>query len=118
MYGHDRGLLDTRRLVLKRAGFKVCISANVAEVEQVIGTENPDLLILCHSVPLEDCEHIFTISRRIRPQMARLVLTAFRTSCPEELAEEVMNSQDGPAALVKSVTKVLDRTFALRRRQH
>ena len=109
MYGRDFCVLDTRRMVLENAGFKVVISQSASEARGMMMSESPALFILCHSLRFEDCEHILRDSHQLRPEMVNLVLTASRPSCPEELAEEVLCCQAGPAALIRTVSKVLHR---------
>jgi hypothetical protein len=48
------------------------------------------------------------MARIICPNMAHLVLTAFGVSCPEEAAEAVFNTFEGPSALIGAVKDVLN----------
>lgn len=106
MYGRDACLLDTRHLVLEKAGFTVYLAHSAAEARNMIVSESPALFILCHSLKLEECEHMLVASHQLRPEMIHMVLTAFQPSCPEELAEQVLNIHNGPKSLISAVTKV------------
>jgi len=105
-------------MVLEMAGFRVLISQSASEAQGLIVSESPELFILCHSLKSEECEHVLKASHQLRPEMSNLVLTAFRPSCPEELAEEVLSYQAGPAALIRTVAKLLHQREALERVQH
>ena len=50
IYGHDRILLQTRELILRGAGFDVCVTDVLGEAQKFLATRPVDLLILCHSV--------------------------------------------------------------------
>jgi DNA-binding NtrC family response regulator len=74
IFGHDAILLETRRLILKGAGFQVRIATEATEALQVLVREPIDLFILCQSLPLNECVPILKTAHTLRPDMENLVL--------------------------------------------
>lgn len=50
LYGHYPTLLQTRRWILEKAGFRVWIATQFAELENILTTRPIDLLILSHTL--------------------------------------------------------------------
>ncbi len=61
LYGNDDYLLETRQLVLERVGFIRTVSSFLA-LHEIISTRNIDILILCHSLSREECEHALAVA--------------------------------------------------------
>src|SRR3954452_11632010 len=72
--GRDRPLLFTRNRVLEEAGYSVTPATTAAEtVERFFGGDF-DLVILCHSIPLEERERIAQLVRMHSPSTPVLLL--------------------------------------------
>ena len=56
IFGHDSVLLETRSLVLLHSGFDVTVSLDLQKTADLLATRSFDLFILCHSLPVKDCE--------------------------------------------------------------
>jgi len=52
--GRDRPLLFTRNRVLEEAGYNVTAATTSAETVERFFTGDFDLVILCHSIPIEE----------------------------------------------------------------
>jgi CheY-like chemotaxis protein len=74
IFGYDAILLETRQLVLKKAGFQVWIATKATEAVQILVEEPIDLFILCQSLPLDECVPILKTAHTLRPDMENLVL--------------------------------------------
>lgn len=107
VYGVDALLLETRRLVLARAGFQVCIATTLAEVEGIINIEPIDLLILCHTLSSEECSGALRVSHAMGPKIKTLVLQAQAPTCPAARQEDVFDIFSGPRALVTTAEQIL-----------
>jgi hypothetical protein len=59
--GRDRPLLYTRNRVLEEAGYIVTATSTAAETVEKFFAGDFDLVILCHSIPLEERERIATL---------------------------------------------------------
>jgi DNA-binding response OmpR family regulator len=53
IYGRDPSLLETRKWIFERAGYRVSAEADLATAEAILATEGPDLYILCHTLSTE-----------------------------------------------------------------
>ncbi|MGI4828914.1 MAG: hypothetical protein ACRYFU_12100, partial [Janthinobacterium lividum] len=76
VYGRDPSLLDTRRWVLERAGYRVLTAQTLAEARHLAATEPVSVLLLCHGLSAQDCEDALAVADIIRPEMRRLLITA------------------------------------------
>ena len=74
IFGHDAVLLETRQLILKKAGFQVWIASEATKAVQILVTEPIDLFILCQSLPLQECVSVLKTAHTLRPDMENLVL--------------------------------------------
>lgn len=74
IFGHDAILLETRRLILKGAGFQVRIATEATEALQILVREPIDLFVLCQSLPVNECVAILKTAHTLRPDMENLVL--------------------------------------------
>ena len=66
VYGLEAMLLDTRRLILEQAGFKVEVVHDAETFEGLLSTNTYDLLIVCHTVLEPQQQKIAQMS--IRPK--------------------------------------------------
>jgi DNA-binding NtrC family response regulator len=103
IYGRDPSLLDTRRWVLERAGYRVLTAQNLAETEHSVATEPISLFLLCHSLSPQDCEVAFARADKIQPEMKRLLITANTPVCAHRDQDRLLSAFDGPKALVATV---------------
>jgi CheY-like chemotaxis protein len=74
VFGHDAVLLETRRLILKNAGFQAWIATEATEAIQILVTEPIDLFILCQSLPLDESVSTLKAAHILRPDMENLIL--------------------------------------------
>jgi DNA-binding response OmpR family regulator len=107
IYGRDYDLLETRRLVLQKAGFQAWTVTNLADAEKITVTQPSDLLILCHSLSVEECEKALAMSHSRQPGMKNLVLMGAAPVRKLGQNDELMSSFDGPKALIATVNRLL-----------
>jgi DNA-binding NtrC family response regulator len=112
VYGHDLDLLHTRRLVLQHAGFNVEIVTSLKEAETITVAQSANLFILCHSLSARECENALKLAHSPQMKMKSLVLTTGKPVPTAEKDDELLNSFDGPTALVATVTKLLQTAAA------
>ena len=74
IYGRDDDLLETRRLVLQQAGFQAWTVTNLADAEKITIMRPGGLLILCHSLSIEECEKALAMAHSRQAGMRNLVL--------------------------------------------
>src|SRR3954471_19141228 len=72
--GRDRPLLYTRNRVLEDAGYNVTPATTSAETVERFFTGDFDLVILCHSIPIEERERIAMLVHNHSPSTPVVVL--------------------------------------------
>jgi hypothetical protein len=105
MIGRDLELLHIRKLLLQKEGFRVLTFSDPAELLDIGATV--DLLILCHTVPGDDCELSLSIAASRWPEVKELVLVSWANvaSCVHD-AEQFFTIQ-GPEKLVTLVHELV-----------
>ena len=110
VYGRDHRLLETRGWILERAGYRVLTALTLAEVERIAASESIGLLLLCHSLSVEDCEKALIAVSTIHPEVKRLLMTANTPLCPVGQNDWVLSAFDGPQALAAAVHDLVPRS--------
>ncbi len=109
VYGRDHRLLETRSWVLEQAGYRVLTALTLTEAERIAEIESVGLLLLCHSLSVEDYVNALTAVSTIHPEMKRLLMTANTPLCPLGPDDRVLSAFDGPGALVAAVQELVPR---------
>ena len=112
VYGRDKGLLETRRLVLETAGFKTHTVESLAEAEKSTVAHPEGLLVLCHSLSLEECQDALLMAHSRQPGRKRLIMTAGTAVPPLGDEDELLTAFHGPKTLVDTVRKLLEQNRA------
>jgi hypothetical protein len=106
IYGHDSILLRTRKLLLEGAGFDVCASDALDEVQRIFAAWPVDLLILCHTVRSEERARILDVVDISHKNLAILFLVADFQSPAVAASETVFSTLDGPGGFVQTVCRL------------
>ena len=114
VYGRDQRLLKTRSWVLEQAGFPVASVTGLADAEQVLQRHPVRVVVLCHTLSAEERLAALIASRRLRPGVQRMVMTADALTIPDEGQEETLSAYDGPRRLITAVQRMVDRHDAPR----
>ena len=107
VYGRDLNLLETRCWVLQGAGFRVQVTADLAEIVSVFRAGPPDLTILCHSLLPEQRKAALDTTRAACPNRKMLVLSGGVAALPHDEGTATIDSFDGPRVLVATVKSLL-----------
>ncbi len=105
-YGRDLSLLHSRGKVLEAAGFSVSSTQQASEIGSLLGAHIPEMLVLCHSLPLDQREATLQEMRSRWPRMKSLLVAKNSTQVCREPVETVHNSE-GLQALVSRVQRLL-----------
>ena len=108
MFGRDAQLLDTRRMVLEISGYKVSTATDLSDFDRAVSSDCFDLVILCHSLSLEDCGRAVAVALSRWPSVRILTLTAGAWGCPAGRLDQTVNVLQGPAKLVSTVSRFLE----------
>jgi hypothetical protein len=77
--GRDRPLLFTRNRVLEEAGYSVTSTFTAADTVENFFAGDFDLVILCHSIPLDERQRIAQLVRMHSPSTPVIVLADLPT---------------------------------------
>lgn len=106
MYGKDAPLLDTRKMVLESTGHRVWPASNPAAFKRIVSDQLIDLVVLCHSLSSEECNHALAVVELEAPHVGSLLLTAGPTGCVGNGSSEVLDTMDGPRQLISTVNRI------------
>jgi hypothetical protein len=113
MYGHDAALLNTRQMVLQRTGNDVFATTRLTEVEEFLKTKSIDLLVLCHTLSVDERKSTLALIPCLCAETKALVLVA-GAQCHEEL-HATLDCAEGPRRLLATVEHLVlqDESLAL-----
>lgn len=103
IFGHDAILLETRRLILERAGFHVWIATEATEAVQVLVREPINLFILCQSLSHDECLLILETAHTLRPDMKNLILGAEMPAFSEDRHDTFLTTFLDPRSLISFI---------------
>jgi hypothetical protein len=106
VFGWDKVLVQTRCLILKRAGFDALDALEIADAELMLKDHNVALLVVCSSVEQESISKVLNAASSIRPSVKTLVIN---NSVPNIAGINADFKIEGlsPPAFLTAVDKVL-----------
>ena len=106
IFGSAPELIETRRLVLRHAGFDVTVSLSLGGVAELLASQTFDLFILCHSLSSSQCESALLQARTLRPTTKNLILSKALTSRVTSEHDTVLTAFASPQALIAAATSL------------
>ena len=108
-FSRDPQLLESRRLVLLRAGFNVLTAVEFDAVRQFAESYKIDLLIVGHTLDQAQCEEAIHLAKAMNPPIKTLVLRYEGSSspCAVGIADGELDLTGGPEALIAKVKEML-----------
>jgi hypothetical protein len=104
-------VLQTRKLMLG-AYFDVHAAGRVLEAKAFLGGQHFDLIVLCYTLTLDDCQGILQSAQQHCPQAKILVLTACGYPATQmDIHRYFLAAEDGPFTLVKKSAELLGFEF-------
>ena len=96
LYGYDQILLETRCSVLRIAGFDICTLIEPGAFKSALDAvgEPYDLLVICHSVPVNERDTIRSLAAQFRMPIFQIEAHIQ----PEKLVAEVLRLGGPPKA--------------------
>jgi len=76
IYGRDLNLLKLRKLVLQLRGYVVLTTCSEIEARQFLSFTAIDLMLLCYTLPTEECDSLVREATIAWPGTKVLILTA------------------------------------------
>jgi hypothetical protein len=114
IYGRDRQLLETRRMILGRSGANVWTAAQLADFDQIAPSVSINLIVLCHSLSMEDCGRGLALAHTRWPQIQSVAMISGPNGYNSKSLDRIVEAARGPAYLLQTVTMLLSRTKAPR----
>jgi DNA-binding response OmpR family regulator len=109
IYGSDAVLIQSRGLVLEKAGFSVRTALELNDAELIISTRQVQLCILCRSLSSKECLTLLATAQNLHPKLKILSLHADTTICYMGMDVEVLGTFLSPKSLIETVSRALDR---------
>lgn len=107
MFGHYEPLLQSRRSMLERCGLRVYTAVGCPEMRLLICRTRVDLIVLCHTVTLPECEYLLDLAKAEQPETATLLLRAADCNCDALDAESVFDIRNGPRSFTDCVRRMI-----------
>ncbi|HEY2115768.1 MAG TPA: hypothetical protein VGJ51_11790 [Candidatus Angelobacter sp.] len=102
--GHDPVLLETRGHVLQSAGYTVVLELSLKKVVDRFREGDFDLVLLCHSIPARDREHLTQV---LREHTSRTPIVSVSTNlCDLDSFADAMVGND-PGELLVALRELL-----------
>lgn len=109
--GRDAFLVETRRQVLEREGYRVVCVSDAAEVGRQFAANRTALLIICHTVPPYEVEIARFAAQSQSPPVPLLVLQTGATSLTDSSdTAQVLNVSSGPKGLLAATASLTSST--------
>ena len=107
LYGHDDLLLKTRGYLLSTIDCGSVAAHNLREYKQQVLTPALNLIVICQTMSLQECEAAaaFATEARITAQM--LLLYARQQPCSPDGGSVIFNAASGPAAFLQTAGRML-----------
>jgi hypothetical protein len=94
-------------LVLEASGYQLLVATKLSEVEQIVSIHLVHLIIICHSISLEECGRALGLTSSQRPAIRSLILISDTRDYRSGTDEEVLYAMEGPAKLVLRVASLV-----------
>lgn len=106
-YGHDRMLVRTRQQIFQRAGFRSQMAATEEALHSYFAEYAIDVLVICHSVTLDECESAKQLAHGQADQTLVLVLDKHTCKSRGEGADGAFDTLHGPERLLCRLNALL-----------
>lgn len=103
IFGRDTSLLDTRALILARAGYLVLTATDALEANRILASQPIHLLILCHTLADEERRNVLSVAHASQPALRTLALVANAAHYAADSPEAILSTLDGPRTLLAAV---------------
>jgi hypothetical protein len=109
IFGHNEHLLRSRCWVLQSQGFEARTTTDVMEAGRLLITQEIELLILCHTLPMEERESLLAIASSLHPPVKVLILDSDEVLRGHAEGAHVLYEFPGPRVLIEAVQALTGR---------
>ncbi len=107
VYGRDPVLLETRRLVLQHSGFHTASALNLQAATELMAARNFDLLVLCHSLSVTDCEAALNVTHSRHPEIKNLILSTTYPGFLGNADDQTLSAFADPSTLIRTARQMI-----------
>jgi hypothetical protein len=107
MFGRYEPLLRSRRSMLERYGLRVYTVDGCPEMRLLICRRRVDLIVLCHTLTLPECQYLLDVARAQQPDTATLLLRSADCTCGALDAGNVFDIRNGPRSFIDCVRRMI-----------
>ena len=93
VFGRDLQLVQARSLTLEKAGFHVRTAFSLPDIQQ-LSEPFMDIIVLCHSLSIQECADALAITRERWPQIQSIALVPCSPDYGSNLADTVMDATE------------------------
>src|SRR3974390_592022 len=106
----DEMLLRTRQMILGTF-FAVRGAGRFSEAKALLDGNRFDLLVLCHSLTVDECEKLCLLARQQNPRPLVLAMSASSHAATRPWADKQIGVDEGPYGLLKKCAEMLGYTL-------
>ena len=107
LFGNDFHLLESRQWVFESAGYEVYATTSFLALDHILGIRPAslpiDLMILCHSLSIEECNRARSLARARFPRMEIVILAVNSCVLHSTEGDTVVDTAEGPRTLLETV---------------
>ena len=106
--GRDQSLLDTRRMVLESAGYRVRVATEAEAAIKILLDEPIALMVLCHTLSSQDCLTVLAALHSYHPEARVVALQSNKAPCEANGMVQVVSVFDGPGKMLLKVQELMN----------
>jgi hypothetical protein len=99
-------------MILASKGYRVIAVSSIVEIEHIDSADQVDLLMLCHTLTMEECGRAIAVVQSRWPKAKSLFVRSGRFGFHKEFEREIFDAMEGPEKLVTTVSRLLPRSEA------
>jgi hypothetical protein len=107
MFGHYEPLLRSRLSMLERCGLRVYTVDGCPEMRLLICCRRVDLIVLCHTLTLPECQYLLDLAKAQQPETSTLLLRTADCTCGTVDAGNVFDIRNGPRSFTYCVRRMV-----------
>jgi len=94
---------------MQSAGFTVDEAYSVADVLRLLRDDWVDILVICHTVPLNEQEQLIAALREVRELLPVICIAASEYEVWKDVRADCVNVQNSPVPLIHAVRSIMIR---------
>ncbi len=105
--GSDPFILDARDFILRSAGYIVVSAMSIEEAVHLFRDGDFDVIVLCHSLPMKDCERLTCLIRASGSQIPILSVSSGAAAGRNAFADATLDR--APGSFLRSLEEMMSR---------